>query len=835
MPERVVVSFRGEVPHKTAGGGPSYLERALALKKQAEALGATLCAWSAQTFSFDFAPDEIEEAIALASLAADERGGPPGERFGAGVSQGMLDTVGEGGSLAVLSWGRPLLAAVSLARVARPGEVLLDPDLPALRSGELLTVGSRLTVDRAARVRGATLDVAEPWRRQAAASLARLREPPLVGRDAVLEELVVPLGCLAVLRADAGVGGTRLLHEITSRLAPSRALFVAPVRASREPLGAIRRALARSAARDGGAATPEHLRGALDRLLAGDGTDLWSAAELVDAWLGPVDGRHGVLAIDDAADVDASSLEAIANAINVRGGFRMIARIPVEAPVPPAFSSIPTAQAITVGPLAPRDATHLCASFADAAISDEAVARWSRRGGGSPLGLREALAEGLTSGELTFRSATAGSGAEPSKGIAVPRRRSAGKGKPAPPAHWIERRMRFVTGAERAVLTAIAILGGDASAATIDAIATSMAGPGARVAVVEESLLTGGWVKRPEPGWLALRTRTATEAILALLDAGERVRWSLAAAETTEQQGGALGRGDAAWYASQAGDPSRAVRLALDAAHAATRASLDLAAASLRAFALSVRAAARAGAPEPAPIAVDVEVDVSELEGDAPSTSRPSRTSIASIPPGEAGDEPRARFDTLLDESMMAALEGKPSRAPPPRPPRAGDEPPDSNLLTTESPAMGPARLAELAKDALVQGDVTALEGLIAQLRATGEYPELVERMSGFVALGRGAKSEALGKLRMAAAAADQSPAQRARALLAYGVALAAAGRTESALLEALDALARAREASDRHGEHVCARFLARLCSAAGHTGAASAWAQAAKTTTPRG
>jgi hypothetical protein len=96
------------------------------------------------------------------------------------------------------------------------------------------------------------------------------------------------------------------------------------------------------------------------------------------------------------------------------------------------------------------------------------------------------------------------------------------------------------------------------------------------------------------------------------------------------------------------------------------------------------------------------------------------------------------------------------------------------------------------------------------------------------VALGRGAKAEALRKLR-AAADVDQPPVQRARALLAYGVALAATGEPEAALLEALDALSRAREVGDRLGEEACARFLARLSSAAGHPGAAAAWADVVK------
>ena len=161
--------------------------------------------------------------------------------------------------------------------------------------------------------------------------------------------------------------------------------------------------------------------------------------------------------------------------------------------------------------------------------------------------------------------------------------------------------------------------------------------------------------------------------------------------------------------------------------------------------------------------------------------------------------------------------------APPPAPsePIHASEPEPASAVTPVS-LRDPA--AETAKRALLQGDIGALERLIAELRESGEHVDLVERMSGFVALRRGATADALRRLRAATEAARE-PRQRARARLAYGVALAGAGRTDSALLEALEALARAREASDAHGEHACALFLARLSSAAGHPDAASVWA----------
>jgi hypothetical protein len=158
---------------------------------------------------------------------------------------------------------------------------------------------------------------------------------------------------------------------------------------------------------------------------------------------------------------------------------------------------------------------------------------------------------------------------------------------------------------------------------------------------------------------------------------------------------------------------------------------------------------------------------------------------------------------------------------PPPFEPNGRASRPDVPLSLRHDP------VTEMAKRALLQGDVGALERLILELHDSGEHADLVERMSGFVALRRGATADALRRLR-AATEAVKEPAKRARARLAYGVALASTGRTESALLEALEALARAREAGDPHGEHACALFLARLSSAAGHADAASVWAMIA-------
>jgi hypothetical protein len=414
--------------------------------------------------------------------------------------------------------------------------------------------------------------------------------------------------------------------------------------------------------------------------------------------------------------------------------------------------------------------------------------------------------------------------------------------------------MRFLSPGERAVLTALAMLGGDASDPMIDELAVGMAGLAARTVLAEGAVIEGAWVVRPEPGWLKLTSRTALSAILGALTPENRRDWHLAAAQTLQAHTGVLGLGDAAWHAAEGGDPKTAAKLAIDAARASAKASLEVATATLFGFAHSCDPEAaevarresmrtsQGGSMPPPPSASRIPLDGFE-DGGLP---------IASSSSGELS--PRPQLDTMIDDSMFARFDPARSGPPSSSAPRSSTEPshpkrvPSEPALpksippfsiafdVTDVPAAapaGPARsaLAERARNALVQGDIVTLEGLVSEMRSAGESGELVERMSGFIALGRGAKADALRRLR-AAASADLPAAQKARARLAYGVALAAAGRTETALLETLDALARAREALDKNGENACARFLARLSSVAGHAAAAAAWTAVAKRST---
>lgn len=836
MPERIVVSFRGvlsptdRVRKSAPPAGDAlppqggYFARALGTRLRAARLGGVPCAWSAQTFAFAFEPGAVARAVELAVGEACDETVPAPNRFGVGIAQGVLEVEetsapGPAGA-APLSWGAPLVAAVALARVAAPGEVLVDPDLAAHRAGDLIMVGSRLAVDLGTRVRGARLDVRQPWRRDSAATVAKLLDPPLAGRDEALASLAVPVGSLGLVRADAGFGGTRFLHELVARLSPARWLYVAPIGASREPLGAVRRALGRSAAVVGGPVLPDKLRGVLDRLLAGEGADLWATAELIDTWLAPVEGRFGLLLVDDANEVNPVSLEALANAIAVRGAFRMVVRLDTTSPLPAALEPIPTSGTVALGPLARADAERVATGASGGAMSPLAQTRWARRGAGSPGAIVEGIALSLGTGELSWVGPEI-----------VPRRRASGRGGTATLRQLLEQRLALLDRGERAALTALAMLGGDASESMVDELGVGMSGLAAREALASGSLVSARWATRPEPGWLRLHTRTAVDVALSALSPDERREWHVAAAETWIGHTGPLGRGDAAWHAARGGERDLAARLAIEAAEASVAAGLDTATKTLFSFAHeqspTLAEAARKhslktplGSIPPAPASARTPLD--GLEDGVPLSLAAARL-----------DSVRPPLDTMLEDAFA---QFDPVRAVPPPPNPAledvaialSDDDIEETIRTKPQGDNAAGKLAERARAALVEGDVAMLEKLVEELRATGKHADLVERMGGFLSLARGKKADALRRLRVAAEE-SQPPAQRVRARLAYGVALAAAGRSEAALLEALLALSAAREAADKRGERACAQFLAKLSTTSGHAAAAAAWEQAAE------
>jgi hypothetical protein len=129
-----------------------------------EALGGRLVAWSAALLAMAWDTDSIEEAILLGASIREEALAPE-RSWAAGMAEGELEPLAPDGARMQLAWGEALLSAASLARVARPGELLVDGDVRALRAGQLSLLGARTATDSGQRVRGWRLDVEHPWKR----------------------------------------------------------------------------------------------------------------------------------------------------------------------------------------------------------------------------------------------------------------------------------------------------------------------------------------------------------------------------------------------------------------------------------------------------------------------------------------------------------------------------------------------------------------------------------------------------------------------------------------------------------------------------------------------
>jgi hypothetical protein len=179
----LVGAFR--MPLSGIGRDPErpYLSRARVMCARGEALGARLVAWSATLLAMAWELDGVEEAIELAAGLRTE-GGWPQDAWACGIAEGELEPLSPEGQRMHLAWGEALLVAASLARVARPGEVLIDGDVSVVRTGRLGLLASRSASDGGRRVRGWQLDLERPWRATAGGGLERP-----VGAESPLEEL----------------------------------------------------------------------------------------------------------------------------------------------------------------------------------------------------------------------------------------------------------------------------------------------------------------------------------------------------------------------------------------------------------------------------------------------------------------------------------------------------------------------------------------------------------------------------------------------------------------------------------------------------------------------
>ena len=189
----IVVAFWMPPGGLVPGPGDPFLTRVRTMCSRAEALGARLVAWSSSGVAMAWDVEFVEEAILLARSIREETHSPE-RTWRCGIAEGELEPFSEESPWLHLAWGEALVSATSLARVAKPGEALVDGDVRALRAGQLNLRGVRSGTDAGRRVRGWKLDLARPWRREAEGF-----EPP--DESKAIESMPPPGGALAL--ADA--------------------------------------------------------------------------------------------------------------------------------------------------------------------------------------------------------------------------------------------------------------------------------------------------------------------------------------------------------------------------------------------------------------------------------------------------------------------------------------------------------------------------------------------------------------------------------------------------------------------------------------------------------
>ncbi len=690
MSERIVVSCRmnGE---EVARPESRYLDRARALTQHAEALGATLAAWSATTMAFAWDNDSLEEAVQFACKA----NGPDGARektWACAIARGELvpladDKGDRARGRADLAWGEPLVAAVILARAARAGEVVVEASFEGLDA--FVTIGKRLGRDGERRVRGLRIDPHRPWKRDAGADVERMATASFVERFDVRALLARP-GVVHVVRADPGHGGSRALAELAEAVAPGPSVLVAPAGTSVEPLGALRRGTARAlAARD----YPDdaELAPILDAFLGGVGASIEQAAAIVAALLRPRGPAEppGALLLDDAGDIDAESLEACAQVVAwMASPFHVVVRIDETDQLPAAFAALPLGREVEIGLLDSADAEAFARALTRDALRARSARKIARRAGYSPLAIEEAVAFGLTTGDISWVGDRA-----------ALRTAASLAGKPEGADRWIGRRAKATASDERGVLATLALLGGEAPVATVKEV----------LGLVEPSIAVDGeiaklrkrrWLVPSLPGWVALPSRTHKDTIADLLDEAPRRALHHAIADVLEQAEGELGCAEAANHAVKGGDGERGARLALRAARAAHSAGMAKSASRLLTL-------ARLADPKCEPLTRQqllTSLPPPIMPPSAPPSSR------VGGPRGPVAAPPSSR--SALDEvpTQRLSVPGPPPAPPHARPPPAHDSdyPTILNARAFAAPAVPPRAARSSPSSRCPRGDRAA-------------------------------------------------------------------------------------------------------------------------------
>ncbi len=845
MDERIVVCLAVQGPHPA-----EYAQRVDSLVKRASAFGATVCACGWDGIAFAFHPDDVEEAIEFARASDVRQLTAP---FCVGIAGGGWTALLEASSSIELGFGPALFRARAVAALARNGEVLLET---SLQQGHhfLLASPDERSAQAPLPIRAVALAPPSDPASDGRSLPVQLEPSELVSREVTLDLCSGDPGTLATLRAVPGVGGTRVLQACAIAVAPASTLLLRPVGAGVEPLGSLRRAFGREVALHRSRPVPDVSAATLAALLDGRGATIDAAAALLEDWL--AGSSPGLLLIDDATEVDPTSLEVVANSlIAASRPFRAIARLDAESPLPAVLALAAPGPEITIGPLMPGDAESIASSWLGCVIDDDMLRKLVASADGVPLTLRERLADAIGTADLQ----RSGGKARMRAGFSLAP--ADGSVRPA-----ITDRLNRVTPGGRAVLLAVAMLGGDVSDEQAASLVESAADVPTEFTDELRELVAAGWIVEPEPGWVALPSRSHQRVLVASLPEDRRGSWHRAAALTLEMHATGLAYADAAWHAAMAGDDRRASRLARQTAAVAHDAQLEAAAKALEMLSaspvhwtpeadsspglggprapmmtippspeqeLAARLVAHGAPPNASDSYLPVDLPERAAATQPDAAPRPSPPAIpraprpadvaklgARTPAPVAVPRPAGAVERERTEQHAAAPAPMPTQEPT-QPVIAAAPVMDVRAAFASVPSAHVEEMAGslplIAREALASGNEEVLERWFEDLGAAGKSPRLVERMRAIATLPGRNSGAAIATLREACVRAQSlGEVERSRSHLALAVGLARIGRLTEALIEGLEALSRARQAADAHAERACLRFLQQLYAAAG-------------------
>lgn len=846
MIKRLVVCMRWR-PGGEGQEAQSFASVAEAALERMAALGGRLILWHPEWLAVDFSLEALQDAI---DFIVDS----PPRGVGSGFAYGPLTEMLDGGPMLAACSGPTVDRAVSLARMARAGEVLVEPALVKASGGELLVKGGRVATIGSSKLRGLKLDLSHPQRSLECESVARLSPAPWCGR---MPSLLLCAGQLSLVIAARGGGGSRFLAEHRSRHHPG-ALTLSRL-ASGYPQAALAQALG-DQEDSGKGQLSQQSEAALAALHGGKGVETDRAAALLAEWI----ERHDlprVVYLCDAAEIDADSLEAVAR-VAAKHDLAVIAGADKEAPLPPPLAELKVAGRAMIPALESNDAIALLRYMAGDQLSLEQAERLARRGMPYPLGVTQSLVEALDSASYLWAD-----------GGVVPRVARDEAPELQSAESLLRRRLHLVELNDRLLIEALAVLGGRAHTTGIVAL-LRLAGRAVTNAEASLAYLERvGWLSSSPGELVSLATRTQRAVVVSLLSDRRFTLLHQAAATLRAESGKPLALASAALHAGLAGNRGKASLLAKRAAQSARNAGLEPTALALERYADSGDIAALIGRQlagswadehHHTQASQDEQFLDASFAADQNSAGQTSGARTA-LKPGRRDSNP----SRAPDAPSAVPAQPAPPIAPEPRQPDAdvervsetdleamsaddmvlapaSEEPEGDITAATELgaaaqrfnggqesaptmrvagvPSDSESLMPERAAIALGRGDPVTLDELARQLRGEA-HSVLADRLDAMAQLVRGNVGDALRLLREAKERANQAgPSERCRASLALSVAIAAAGRPSDALLEVLEGLASARRAGDVRGERACAKFTAQLAERAGQPSVAAAW-----------